>query len=294
MIPDHEEYELRCALAVAGQLTASERDDLEQHAASCLACRAYLADLAVISREIVLAQPAIFKPIVAPAGMKQRFLARASAAGIPLRRSEPASLYPQALRAAAIAVLLAMSLSITWRFLSAHSSDAKPSPATSIAYSEPAPAFGDSAAPIAEAHPLQHNSFQRSHFRRKSASSQHSIANSSSPSAAARRHPYLDLDQPSFARPASPLSSIWSARLAANPLAAGLLASARTSFPQPNGAPCFGIGDDAKPEDRPCHLEIKLASLSTSDDPRSPDAASGLAAFRLSPPVFHLAPNSAQ
>jgi hypothetical protein len=294
MIPGHEEYELHCALAVAGQLTASECGDLEQHAASCPACRAYLADLAVISREIVLAQAAIFKPIVTPAGMQQRFVARACAAGIPLRRSEPASLYPQALRAAAIAVLLAMSLSITWRFFSAHSSDAKPSPGTLAAQSEPAPIVVNSAAPIAEAHPFQNKSLQRSQFTRKSASPQHSGSNSSSPAPAEPRHPYLDLDQPSFAQPASPLSSIWSARLAENPLAAGLLASARTSFPQPNSAPCFGIGDEGKPEERPCHLEIKLASLSCLDDPRSPGAASGLAAFRLSPPVFHLAPNSAQ
>jgi hypothetical protein len=294
MIPGHEEYELHCALAVAGQLTASECGDLEQHAASCPACRAYLADLAIISREIVLAQTARINPIATPAGMQQRFLARAAAAGIPLRRSEPASLYPNALRAAAIAVLLAMSLSITWRFLSAHSSDAKPSPAASISYSEPAPALGNSAAPIGEAHPLQHNSFQRSHFTRKSASPQHSIANSSSPAPGKPRHPYLDLDQPSVAQPASPLSSIWSARLAENPLAAGLLASARTSFPKPNSAPCFGIGDEGKPEDRPCHLEIKLASLSSLDDPRSPNAAPAFTTFRLRPPVFHLAPSSAQ
>jgi hypothetical protein len=293
MIPGHEEYELHCALAVAGQLTASECNDLEQHAASCPACRAYLTDLAVISREIVLAQTRRIKPIATPAGMQQRFFARASAAGIPLHRSDTA-LYPQALRAVAIAVLLAMSLSITWRFFSAHSSDAKPSPGTLAAQSEPAPIVVNSAAPIAEAHPFQNKSLQRSQFTRKSASPQHSGSNSSSPAPAEPRHPYLDLDQPSFAQPASPLSSIWSARLAENPLAAGLLASARTSFPQPNSAPCFGIGDEGKPEERPCHLEIKLASLSSLDDPRSPEAAPGFTTFRLSPPVFHLDPNSAQ
>jgi len=296
MMRDHEDYEVQIALATAGQLTHAERNDLEQHASNCPACRECMAEMAAVSRELFLVQAARIKPATGPAGMQQRFLSRAAAAGVPLNRSTPASLYPQAIRVAAIAVLLAMSLSLTWRIFSAHGADAKESPGTLTAQSNLKPIVDN--ATVATVTP-QHASFSKSQFKRRSALAPHGGSDLPAHSYGKGAHSYFDLQQRIFATQASlpsPLNDnpFWSARVAANPLAANLLASARTSFPSANGASCFGISEEGKPEERACHLEIKLASLSSLDPPQSPDSAPGYTTLRFRPPVFHLSPNPVQ
>jgi hypothetical protein len=301
MIRNHEEYQLQCALAAAAQLTAvqltaAERTDLEQHTATCAACHAYMAEMAGISRELFLAQARRIKPTALPAGMQQRFLARAAAAGIPCNRPTPTWIDLQALRAAAIAILLAMSLSLTWRVVSGHGSEARTSAGTLTAQSQFDPSFQNAKPPAATVHPLQHLSLSHSRFRHGSAAWHRGILNASAQSIPEPHRSSFDLAQPIFARQSSLPSPandqrFWSAKLAESPLAAGLLASARTSFPHANGATCFGIGEEGKPEERACHLEIKLASLSSLDAPHSPDLAPDFTPFRLSAPVLHLTPN---
>jgi len=64
-------------------------------------------------------------------------------------------------------------------------------------------------------------------------------------------------------------SAFWSAKLAASPLAAELRAPTRISFTSAYVASCFGREKDCKPEERPFHLEVKLASLSFLGSPQS-------------------------
>jgi hypothetical protein len=293
MIHEREYYEGQSALAAAGQLTDAERNDLEQHAATCPACRECMAEMAALSRELFMVQAARIKPSAARAGMQQRFLARAAAAGIPLNRPTPASLYPRTLRAAATAILLAMSLSLTWRAFPAHGSDANASPGTLTAQSKLEPAFDHSIAYAAETRTLQHASVDKSQSRVKSASVQHGGSDSSAHSTGEPHHSYFDLDQPLFATQASLRSSVSGnpfspARRAENPLTAGLLASVRASLPGANGASCFGIAEDGKPEEQACHLEIKLASLSSLEPVERPEAVPGLTTLKLSAPLFHI------
>jgi hypothetical protein len=209
------------------------------------------------------------------------------------------SLYPQAVRAAAIAILLAMSLSVTWRVFSGHGSDARASAAAFAAQSQFEPSLNNATPPAAAVHPLQHVSLSHSQLRHGSAAWHRSVLSSSAQSIREPHRSYFDLAQPIFARQSSLPSPandqrFWSTKLAENPLAAGLLASARTGFTSANGATCLGIGEDGKPEERACHLEIKLASLSSLDAPHSPATAPDFTPFRLSAPVFHLNPNPVQ
>jgi hypothetical protein len=87
----HEQYEILCALAATGQLTAPERLTFDEHFLHCRDCRDRLHDLTSVGMQ--LQYEAAFHPIVAslPTGSVERFRARAIQEGLMLR-SEPARL----------------------------------------------------------------------------------------------------------------------------------------------------------------------------------------------------------
>jgi hypothetical protein len=75
-----------CALAFSGQLSGSEREELENHLALCPECRSEVGDFA----RIVAQMPDIAakrNPVEVPSGLTERFLARARTEGIPLSRT---------------------------------------------------------------------------------------------------------------------------------------------------------------------------------------------------------------
>lgn len=88
---DHEQYEILCALAATGQLTAAEGVSFGEHLLDCRDCRDRLHDLTSVGMQ--LQYEAANRPTGAamPTGSVERFRARAMQEGL-VARSEPARL----------------------------------------------------------------------------------------------------------------------------------------------------------------------------------------------------------
>jgi hypothetical protein len=85
-LSSHEHYEELCALAATGQASEMELQDLRSHLEECPSCRAAAYDFSTISSQglATLAANRLHNPI--PAGMTQRFLARARSEGVVISR----------------------------------------------------------------------------------------------------------------------------------------------------------------------------------------------------------------
>jgi hypothetical protein len=120
---EHEHFEELCALIVSGLASEVEYRELETHLLSCEECRARVADFTQLGAGILSAKSRRGKVYRPPLGMTDRFVERAIAEGIPLRkliRVVPAwaSRRPLVLSGAfAVAVLfvLAVATSSLWK-----------------------------------------------------------------------------------------------------------------------------------------------------------------------------------
>lgn len=110
----HDHYKELCALALSGQIAPREREELEGHLSTCVECRTELGDFA----QITTAFPRIAdgqSHVSVPAGVTERFLARARSEGIPLSRKrgvrevEKSSRPSRALLLAFAAILAALA-----------------------------------------------------------------------------------------------------------------------------------------------------------------------------------------
>jgi hypothetical protein len=295
MIRDHKFYEMQSALAATGHLTDTELTELEQHATTCASCRECVADMAEMSREFFLMQAGRVKSKGTPAGMQERFLERAANAGISVSRSSSTSLDLRFVRVAVIAVLLAMSTSLGWKVFSAPDAERKAAPDFSTAGSQPAPASEGTPHIVGE-RMIRHVSISKAQRRRRSASRRSAASISPAHPITEERQSYFELNSPLFAQQGSQMSfsdrsSFWSARLAASPLAPGLRAQTRASFTSAYVASYFGRAEDCKPEERPFHLELELASLSFLGSQQSINSESHIPGLKFSAPAFHLDPN---
>jgi len=109
---NHEPFEILCALAVTGQLPASEKATFDEHCLQCPACRRQVLDLISVGSQLQFhaALHAISSPM--PEGALERFRARAVHEGIALR-SGPArssSLYALATAAAVFIIVTTLVL----------------------------------------------------------------------------------------------------------------------------------------------------------------------------------------
>lgn len=86
----HKSYEELCALAATGQITGDAMKVLDKHVKECSICRSFLEDLVPLKAHVT--------PVVAgsrthsyapPEGIRERFLQRASAAGLDLNPGLP-------------------------------------------------------------------------------------------------------------------------------------------------------------------------------------------------------------
>jgi hypothetical protein len=106
----HEPYEIVCALAASGQLTARERARFDVHCTQCPACRRQLEDLISIGLQLQL--DAAIHATSAPmsAGALERFRARAMREGIALRSApaRPSPLYALATAACVLVIVAAL------------------------------------------------------------------------------------------------------------------------------------------------------------------------------------------
>ena len=295
MIHDHKFYEMQSAMAATGQLTDAELTELEQHATSCASCRECIADMAEMSREFFLMQAVRMKSKGTPAGMEERFLERAANAGISVRRSSFTPFDLRFVRVAVIAVLLAISTSLSLKVFPAPEAESKAAPDSPTAGSQPAPTSEGTPHIVGE-RTIQHVSISNAQLRRRSASRRRSVSILAAHTITDERQSYFELNRSLFAEQGSPLSfsdtsAFWSARLSASPLAAGFHAPTRTSLTNAYVASCFGHEKDCKSEEQPFHLELKLASLSFLGSPQSINAEPQIPGPKFSAPVFHLDPN---
>lgn len=77
----HEHYEELCALAATGQIPEGDLPELQTHLSACLRCRALVAEFTAIG-SILSGNVRRFEQEQIPAGMTERFLARAHSSGI--------------------------------------------------------------------------------------------------------------------------------------------------------------------------------------------------------------------
>lgn len=88
MDPAHPYFEFLGVLASSGQLSPREETELREHLADCEACRSRFLNALEVSAGLFFAQAWTAPKHAVPAGMEERFVARAIQSRIPLRRGE--------------------------------------------------------------------------------------------------------------------------------------------------------------------------------------------------------------
>jgi hypothetical protein len=94
-LPTHAHFEELCVLATSGQLSPAESDLLNQHLLACANCRSFFKDTHLISDKII--SRALHTPrsnIHIPAGMRERFFARAATVGLQIDAGPPVEAEP--------------------------------------------------------------------------------------------------------------------------------------------------------------------------------------------------------
>jgi hypothetical protein len=293
MIRGHKFYEMQGALAAVGQLSDDELAELEQHVNDCLLCREYIADMAEMSREFFLMQPRRVSSNATPAGMQERFFERAAKAGIPISRPANTILDARFARAAMIAVLLTISIALSWKLFSA------PYPETAIAQDSRAPEASSGHAsekPSMRAgeHTVQTLSASNSKSRRKTAVQLRSASISSTQRTSADRHP--DLIKPFFAKQAFPpdlsdRKTSWTNGMSESYRVAGMYAPIPSPFPNTYVANLLGSEKDSASGDQAFHYDLKLASLSFLESSPAAPSEPHVPGVKFNAPILHLDPN---
>jgi len=81
---DHQHFEELSVLVISGQASAAEIEEYKEHAEKCAGCRQEAGELAAIAQLLTLNDSVKATWENPPAGMTERFMARARAEGIPL------------------------------------------------------------------------------------------------------------------------------------------------------------------------------------------------------------------
>lgn len=87
----HAHFEELCVLATSGQLSAAESEQLNQHLLDCDSCRSFLKDAHFISTRVIPQAGRVPREARTPAGMRERFLARATSEGFEIHAGAPMS-----------------------------------------------------------------------------------------------------------------------------------------------------------------------------------------------------------
>lgn len=89
MTTNHVDFEVLCALAASGNLTSTERAELNEHAEHCVHCQNRLVEMRQLGTRLFLAHELNIPAKRVPKGMQERFSARAIREGIPLSSPSP-------------------------------------------------------------------------------------------------------------------------------------------------------------------------------------------------------------
>ena len=152
MLIDHQHYEELCALVVSGQASAAELQEFTEHEETCAECSRERNDFAGIAQLLEMSDSVRAPKHDSPAGMAERFVARARGEGVPL--APYSSLKPKLtqwrvrrlLPLAAMFLLATSTLSISFFKIRSHqvesngstSPDGPPSLALSLTADNPA------------------------------------------------------------------------------------------------------------------------------------------------------------
>jgi len=113
----HHQFEDLCTLAITSQITNSEKALLDEHMQDCDRCRSFVQGLRPerIGKDVA---PAIAELLAIqmdpPAGMRERFLQRAAAAGIPMNPGQEWSRNADSAPAQAMPEVVSHRSSISW------------------------------------------------------------------------------------------------------------------------------------------------------------------------------------
>ena len=91
MTGSHRHFEYLCLLAAGQALSEPEEAALRRHAQDCMPCRDRLRELAQLESHLLLLHAGKHRAGRLPQGMRERFIARAIAEGVPLTSSSPTS-----------------------------------------------------------------------------------------------------------------------------------------------------------------------------------------------------------
>jgi hypothetical protein len=289
MIHDHKFYELQGALAATGQLTDKELEDLELHATSCASCRNCIEDMAEMSRMVFLVQPKTKNRRGTPEGMQQRFIERAAGAGISVGSVYPLRLDLRFIGIAAIAVLLTIASSVSWKLFLVRDAGRKLAPASSIASFQPGPA-SRVISHVAEAQTIYDTSKEKVQLRRRSTAQLAAFRQLPNHGSVTERPPCFE--------PKRLLSAAQEPRLGF-PDGFGLWPQAsvagghgliRTSLTKEYFAYCWEQGQGCRPGERAFHLDMKLASSALLNSTQSVNEQGYVKSLKFTPPAFHLDP----
>jgi hypothetical protein len=87
----HAHFEQLCVLATSGQLSTAESDELNRHLLACDDCRTFFKDAHFITAKVVPQALRTPHETHVPAGMRERFLARAAGDGMKINAGAPAA-----------------------------------------------------------------------------------------------------------------------------------------------------------------------------------------------------------
>src|SRR5215467_15890000 len=81
----HKRFEELCALAATGQITGDAMSVLDQHVKECGVCRAFLQDMVSLKAHVApVVAGSHARTLEPPVGIRERFLEKATAAGLKL------------------------------------------------------------------------------------------------------------------------------------------------------------------------------------------------------------------
>jgi hypothetical protein len=86
MTANHEHFEFLCLLAASEELTEAETVSLREHAGACVSCRTRILETTQLTSHLLLAHAFRRKNGRLSADMRERFVERAIAEGVPLTR----------------------------------------------------------------------------------------------------------------------------------------------------------------------------------------------------------------
>lgn len=106
MTAGHEHFEFLCAMAASEALTEAETVTLRRHIQDCLSCRARLLETTQLTSHLLLNRAFQQKNRRPTQGMRDRFVTRAIAEGVPLAHPAPTGFGKLGLASILLAILL--------------------------------------------------------------------------------------------------------------------------------------------------------------------------------------------